>query len=448
MNYKVSRYNFLIEDNESKLRLYNSLSGRGSLAYVDNGKMSKIKSIFNSCNDDNWKNDKDFLKLVELGYIVSEDTNETSIALIKKNDVINDMGLTLTILPTEKCNFRCKYCYENHCKGEMTKDVQDRVVKFVRKNIHNYTRLNVGWFGGEPLESIRTIENLSAQFITICKTARKEYSAGITTNGYNLDIETFKKLIGLRIYDYQITIDGLKDTHDYYRCLRNGEGTFDKIISNIRAIKEYPRNIYKVDIRTNFTTDIVAHLNDYIKYMENIVGGDDRFSMFVHLAGDWGGEDVNSVSSQLIPNDSYAKLLNDISKCHSTLSFKAHLRDLDSMNSKCYAGLRNSYVIGADGLIYKCTEDFDLPDNKIGFIDENGNMIIDKTKLSKWIDCYPRQESNKCGFCKYWACCLDGSCPKAKILAQNKDGHSYCPRTRSSIKEIIKMLEISLFEKI
>ena len=127
------------------------------------------------------------------------------------------------------------------------------------------------------------------------------------------------------------------------------------------------------------------------------------------------------------------------------MSFKAHLRDLEPFHSKCYAGLRNSYVIGSDGIIYKCTEGFDFPDNKIGFLTNDGDMIIEQTKHAKWLDCVEPPLQSLCSKCKYWGTCLDGSCPKAKIEANNNPSRNICPRTRESIKEIMLLLEKECF---
>lgn len=120
-------------------------------------------------------------------------------------------------MPTEKCNFKCKYCYETFRKGKMSPAVQDAIINYVKKNIRNHTELAVIWFGGEPLEALDVIERLSLAFINICQLARKPYSASMTTNGYNLTPEVYNKLYDLKVYGYQITLDGYKDQHNSQR---------------------------------------------------------------------------------------------------------------------------------------------------------------------------------------------------------------------------------------
>lgn len=133
------------------------------------------------------------------------------------NVLTSDKKMSLVIMPTEKCNFKCKYCYETFRKGKMSPAVQDAIINYVKKNIRNHTELAVIWFGGEPLEALDVIERLSLAFINICQLARKPYSASMTTNGYNLTPEVYNKLYDLKVYGYQITLDGYKDQHNSQR---------------------------------------------------------------------------------------------------------------------------------------------------------------------------------------------------------------------------------------
>lgn len=446
MKYQLSKYIFTIEDNSGNLRMYNSLYGSKSLLIVPPSLKPKILEILNNCNQPQWNVDKHFNQLYEYGYIIESNKDETAIGKIIKNDIINYPGLMLTILPTEDCNFRCVYCYEDHKKGKMSPSVQRAIVKFVQKNIKNYTSLGVGWFGGEPLEALDVVENLSKNFIKICNVARKPYSAGMTTNGYNLDVPTFELLQQLKVYEYQVTIDSLKNIHDKYRCLKDGSGTFDRIINNINEIHKLKRNTYKMDIRTNLTSESIEVLPQYLKLCEDIFGGDPRFSLFVHLVGNWGGDSINSIDSQLISNNRYRDVLRSIIDLNPNVGFHAHLRDLDAYHSKCYAALRNSYVIGSDGKIYKCTEGFDMIENNIGYLNEDGDMIIDPVKHKKWLDI--NGDNNKiCSQCAYWGCCLDGPCPKAKINSADNSG-LFCPRLKKSVPEIMLLLNESFYQQL
>ena len=57
----------------------------------------------------------------------------------------------LIILPTEKCNFRCTYCYEDFLIGKMPPAIERGVKALIDRRSDSLDRLEISWFGGEPL---------------------------------------------------------------------------------------------------------------------------------------------------------------------------------------------------------------------------------------------------------------------------------------------------------
>ena len=440
---KLSKFNYIIDD-KNELRLYNSLHGTDSLLIVNENNKERVLDYLSDPKES--KLDIAIIKkLLVNGYIVPEEEDEDISVRLRANDVINNNCLTLRLMPTEDCNFRCEYCYEEHKKGKMSDTVQKSVVRFVAKNISKYNQLRVCWFGGEPLCALDVIETLSYSFKQICKVAKKRYSASMTTNGYNLSLTVLKKLLDINVYDYQITIDGLKSIHDKYRHLVGGGGTFDRIVGNIKEMQKLRKNNYRVVIRTNFTKESEMELSDYLSFCEELFGTDKRFSLDVHLVGNWGGDSVEKINNHLLNNSSYDILMSEIVRIHPHIRFDSLLNDLEAYQFKCYAALRNSIVIGSDGCLYKCTEDFEMPTNRLGNLLDDGSMDIDYNKFAKWVDWTYKVECGECGQCSYMGCCLGSPCPKVKI--RNEHGN-FCPRNKKSIENVVRLLDRDLFETI
>ena len=136
----------------------------------------------------------------------------------------------------------------------MSEEIQEGIVRYVRRNIAKYAVLRISWFCGEPLLALDVIEQISTKVIDICKKARRKYVADITTNGYLLSLDVFKKLLSLNVLEYQITIDGVKHVHDSKKPLVNGGGTFDTVTSNLRLIKQGVKSsTFSIVIRSNVT---------------------------------------------------------------------------------------------------------------------------------------------------------------------------------------------------
>lgn len=443
MSYKPSMFNHIYQTDNNELLLYNSYKGFESLASIS---ATDFNFIEKSLSHTDIENNQQFQKLKSLGYFVESNMNEILLCEQKYMDIVEENTLRLIILPTEKCNFCCKYCYETFEKGKMQAETQDSLIKFVRKNIMKFSSMDVRWFGGEPLEALDVVENLSNAFVGICNTAKRNYTSSMTTNAYNLTIDNFRKLYNLKVYNYQITIDGVKSTHDSQRVLRNGGGTFDRIISNLVDIKTNVKSgIPRFTIRTNFTKVISQHIDEYIDYFYSLFSDDKRFSFSFQKVADWGGSRVQNMSKNLINNDFYMELLNKIAHNENKLDISPHGALMNGNTCVCYANKRHSFVIGSDGTIYKCTGDFNFPENRIGYL-QNGEMFIDSNKHSKWL-CRSARNFKSCDTCFYSGACLSASCP-ASFIKKEKENDDICLFEKSFINSFLELFDRRYFTKI
>ena len=200
-----------------------------------------------------------------------------------------DNYLHLNILTTEECNFRCTYCYEAFARGTMSEDTQMQLIRFVEEKIGMRDGLIVSWFGGEPLEGIEVIRRLSLAFMNICKQKKKVYFAGITTNGYLLTEEIVRELKKYHVVEYQITLDGLPEDHDKQRVLKDGSGSAERIIENLRNIKNnIHSNSIRITLRTNFTKSMLVNAKKFIDFLQENFLNDPRFGIFWQVAEDYG----------------------------------------------------------------------------------------------------------------------------------------------------------------
>ena len=442
MEYKFSKLISAYDEGNGWLRLYNSQKGLESLIRVRKEKFERIKQ--NLENDGIFQNtaDKTFQKLAELEYIIPYSGDEEKALEVKIGEQIYEPVLRLIILPTEKCSFRCRYCYEKFENGKMYDQLQNAIINYVKNNIHNYARMEVRWFGGEPLEALDVIENLSKNFITICKMAHRNYEASITTNGYYLTYDVFQRLYRLSVRNYQVTIDGLKTEHDQQRYLAGGIGTFEQIVNNLVDIKTRCKSrIPNFTIRTNFNKESIKRLDEYLYFFSEKFGDDDRFGFSLQRASDWGGERVKKIKDSLITEQTYEDLLTKILNQNVRLNISPHAALFAREECVCYAGKKNSYVIGSNGQIYKCTADFNMEANNIGRITEEGKFVIDKYKEEKWLTAWLHAgELHECTKCRFEGACLRMSCPSSVIKEIGENGSCLLEKEYTS-------LFLGLFEK-
>ncbi|MBL7196841.1 MAG: radical SAM protein [Candidatus Omnitrophica bacterium] len=125
---------------------------------------------------------------------------------------------------TNRCNLKCKMCdipYEK--KEELTAAHWKRVIKdasFIGAE-------TIVFSGGEPL-----LREDIFDLVSFVKNNRMKVC--LTSNGCLIDKDVASRLAYLKVDVVNISVEGLKETHDYLR----GENTFDRAVSALENLKK------------------------------------------------------------------------------------------------------------------------------------------------------------------------------------------------------------------
>lgn len=415
-NMKLSEYN-LYSNSSDNILIFNFISGKFGL--ISKGRFE---------NDDfNW------FQLQKFGFAVPSEWDESFLANKHLSKELHGNELYLTLLASENCNFRCEYCFD-YFNGENINDETIRNIEiFVRKNIRKYSGLNVSWFGGEPLLAKGAIEQLSDKLISICKAASRSYIASITTNGYLLDIDTFRSLLMRRVFSYEITLDGFEETHDKNRPHKNGKGSFFKIVENLRIIRDNVKSrMFNVIIRTNITKSMLCEFKEFAEFLKKEFGEDGRFTFRMSLVHDWGGERIGAMREELLYSmKSIYKELIDNNIC---LSPEAMIAELNERT--CVYARDNVYTITPNGGVITCPQ---INKNHLGKL-ENGNMELNQYEFSKWysLESSRIKECKECG--QFFLCC-GKMCPANLKAIVDNNLHIESLNCKIKAEEIKSLLE-------
>ena len=442
MLVKPSKFNFRTYNDQNEILLANTYSGR--MVKCATKKTEEVEKLLSA--EQTETKSRLGMQLYERGILV--DTNEDENQKIIGVQIARQAKSTLLlmILPTEQCNFRCAYCPESFGRGSMSKEVQDKVVDFVRKNIRHFSHLHVQWFGGEPLLEKEIIVALSKKFLDICADMKRGYSADITTNGYLLDYECFQELLSYCITNYQITLDGLKSSHNKLRALPDGGETYDTIVKNLTDIHCKTKSArFVINLRTNFTYDMLSEIPAYVDWFNQTFETDPRFLMMISQASDFGGEKVKGMKEQLISGKAdqelfFKKLLESNIQAKDVRCLE-HI--LQKGNMACYTGLRSFFLIDSHGNIRKCSCNLtDDVHNLLGNVTQEDKVRFDQYTNLRWS--VPMQKET-CEDCFLQPLCLSHRCPY-KILAL---GHLPCPDAKWLMQYYLKIFDkANLFEYI
>ena len=150
----------------------------------------------------------------------------------------------MTVLTTLQCNFACDYCFQgdhgdhNKHADKMSLDESARLATWIEGRLDELhpKRLTITFFGGEPLLNIPVIYDQAERAKKACDARGVTLSLGIITNGLLLTEELVDRLLPYGLGYIKVTLDGDRDTHNEMRPLRGGQGTFDRIVENVRKV--------------------------------------------------------------------------------------------------------------------------------------------------------------------------------------------------------------------
>lgn len=179
----------------------------------------------------------------------------------------------LILQVTQQCNLRCKYCaysgnYYNrtHSSQRMSFDIAKRAIDFYLSRSDKAESLCLSFYGGEPMLEFPLIKKCVEYIID--KKGDQEISFPMTTNGTLLDQEKIAFIVKYN-FTLMISLDGEKESHDANRQFTSGEGSFDLIMKNLKALKEYDGNYYKKQVMFNCVISATTDLEKVYEFYAN-----------------------------------------------------------------------------------------------------------------------------------------------------------------------------------
>ena len=306
--------------------------------------------------------------------------------------------LSLVLVPTTGCNFACPYCFEKDKRHSvMSDETIDKIISFI--NGHKKAkRLNVTWYGGEPLMGLGAIKKIYSKLLREISIPLSRQ--GIITNGYLLsrDVILFLKDVGVSFI--QITLDGVKENHNKTRMLLSGgRQTYDTIISNIESIFSLHPEC-RVSVRVNINKENIGDFSILYQQLNERWNNKDVYIYPGFIREDT-KDGLSLCSRCIVPNEHIEYYLSLKEQGVNVDLFPRHC------NSRgCIINTLNSYIIGPDGEVYKCWNDVSNKDKIIGNIGDD--QLINEGLLFKYAcDCSPF-EDKRCEDCSVFPICQGG----------------------------------------
>lgn len=370
-------------------------------------------------------------KLFEKWFLVEDDFDDikgsTELSSFSQFYRKKTKGLTgYTILPTTGCNARCFYCFEKGTKPiHMNADKALCVAKYIERTHVKGEKVNIHWFGGEPLMGIQAIDIIS-QYL---RDNNIDYTSDMVSNGYLFTpsiIEKAKSLWNLK--KVQITLDGTEDVYNKAKAYVYKLGSpYKRVINNIRSVAKAG---IKVNIRLNIDLYNAEDLMALATELHNNLMGVDGVSVYSHVLFENEGEKRSEEDRELL----YKKLhlLQKYLSEYGLFQDKYHRLERQIKLNHCMADNAETVLIAPDGSLGKCEHYADS--NFFGHIDSEEQDIEMLKKFRKRL---PAIDA-----CK--TCPIFPECIRLEVCAES---HHCYPEEREQALDHIKRGMVAEYER-
>ena len=359
---------------------------------------------------------------------------------------------SMYLLLSQSCNQKCIYClngrgtYQSNQKIMMPDEVGLKAVETVLHSITSNGRLEIVFFGGEPLLNW----DLAKKVIEHCDTQLKPRHPDkiiryhLTTNLTLFPSDLIETALKHSI-TFLVNIDGPEDIHNITRPFRNGRGSFRRTAENIRKLTCAG---IEVAMRATVTRHNHHRMLEVTQVHKDLGG---IASAFVPLnAVD---SDEFPLPNNLCPShkefsqgltEVYKSGIWPIEKLYPFNEYMGRLTPGSRNNWGCGAPHGNTPVITADGRIFSCIYLVGIPKFQVGDIHEGDfpkqdvlQMMKDIADISQDSECRKCSFRNLCGGgCPVWRFTIAGN-PHASEDVKTYSREIACAVSKTVLTELL-----------
>lgn len=347
-------------------------------------------------------------------------------------DIIMQNGLNqLTLIVTDACNLRCKYCIysqeydytrahgHNLMSWDIAKKAIDYYFNFNLKSLEYNPKITptIGFYGGEPLLNIDVIKK-SIEYIDLnykYKFCDIQYT--ITTNGTLLEENVIDFFFKNNVF-ILVSFDGSQYDQDRNRVYTNGDGTYTKVIKTILMLEKKAQEYLNLNENHLGYSLLMVYDNntEFLKTQEFCKKYPDIAKKFIRITKVNGkdtdyykGSDSTHINHQI--KEMVFEYLEDV-KEDKSIDFKIkflayHSIVLSVLNNVSYTQnyLRGSCIPGTK-LAVDISGDFYICE-KVDYQNCIGDVFngINWKKGKKYLKKYLNVVNQKCKECNYYNLC-------------------------------------------
>ncbi len=434
---KPSAYNLLFQAKDGVWLAFNGWST--ALAEIEPDDLSFVRAML--ADPDGTRCDsphkREIREALLVGHYLVED-GEDEVAALRvavMRDRFRTDELSLTVAPTLDCNFRCDYCYEEHHRVTMGRAVEEALLRWVEERARRIGFLHVTWFGGEPTlpRAMEVVERLSEGFLRLAAAHRFEYGAMLVTNGFLLDRARAERLAPLGIHEVQVTVDGPPPLHDARRALAGGQGTFWRIVGNLRETADLAR----FQLRINVDRRNAASALEVVEILEREQLAGKVRPYLAQVTFD--GAACGNIQEACFSSEEFARAEVELYREAARRSLPLSRYPFRIAGAFCTADRASAFVVAPSGALFKCWHEVTVgPERAVGHL-LDGEQPFHRINEDRWLSWNPL-DLPECRACRVLPLC-HGGCP-AEAMKRPDLPHGACEHYRYHLEPILEIQHV------
>jgi len=218
----------------------------------------------------------ELLELVDQGLLLADDSYLDELAGLEMG---SQALKAICLNVSHDCDLRCRYCFAGTGafggqRLNMPAETARRAIDFLLDNSPGRQRVEVDFFGGEPLLNLPVVKETVEYGEKQAAAKGKEIRFTLTTNGMLLDDETAAYLND-KMFNLVLSLDGRPEVNDRMRTSLDGNSVYDTVLPRFQQMAKL-RGERQYYVRGTYT----SYNRDFFEDVRHLVeAGFDRVSV-------------------------------------------------------------------------------------------------------------------------------------------------------------------------
>jgi len=377
---KWSRYNICYDCEDGNTLVFNSVTN--ALVCMESNLINEFKAgTIPDCKNED---------LLAAGILAVGDEREKAIYILNKRKYSNE-SIAFWLYMTMDCNFKCYYCFESinntldddYMTEKTALNVVDWCKDFAQKGAYKDVEFTL--MGGEPLLNLPSIRSVCNRISESEIASNSKIS--IITNGSLLDRANVDAIVQCGVRYIQVTLDGLKNTHDRRRQFKDGSPSFQLIVQNIIDALNTNGDKLQITIRINIDTYNFLEIPFLLNFLEKI-GLKKRVSICI-------GDTIHTGKNNSMHQKKFFNSLIEIFQDAANRGFNIFFSEW----TPCWLSSERWFMIDCNGDIYKCPSFVGNKSFAVGnvFGEKLNNEYYRQVNFCAWEECLDCEYVGVCG---------------------------------------------------